>query len=121
MTSTTVETTRPARTFFSVREAAERLGVHYNTVYEACRSGRIRAVRPLGESQRRTSWRIPADEIERLSSGSTVHEVASLLGYSVQTIYRQIRHGRIRATRPFGNQVLRVPADEIQRLTSVAA
>lgn len=46
----------------SIEEAAERLGVHYMTVYRYVRTGRLQAERQQGR------WRIPASSLERVSA-----------------------------------------------------
>ena len=52
----------PAGAFLSVNQAAERLGVHPNTVYRMIVGGRLRAVR-AGRL-----WRIPEAELGRVES-----------------------------------------------------
>jgi excisionase family DNA binding protein len=52
----------PAGAFLSVDQAAERLGVHPNTVYRMIVGGRLRAVR-AGRL-----WRIPGAELGRVES-----------------------------------------------------
>ena len=56
----------PAGAFLSVDQAAERLGVHPNTVYRMIVGGRLRAVR-AGRL-----WRIPGAELGRGESGGQV-------------------------------------------------
>lgn len=56
-------TGEPAAAFLSVGQAAERLGVHPNTVYRMIVAGRLGAVR-AGRL-----WRIPEAELARVSPG----------------------------------------------------
>lgn len=49
--------TKPA---YTITEAAELLGVHVNTLYRLCRSGKLGAFR-IGNA-----WRIPGDNLEAL-------------------------------------------------------
>lgn len=44
----------------SIRQAAERLGVAYRTVYRWIRTGKLEAVQPNGEHG---SWRVPASAL----------------------------------------------------------
>src|SRR4051812_3521760 len=47
----------------TLREAADRLGVHYMTVYRYVRAGRLPATRTGAE------WRVRAADVERLVTG----------------------------------------------------
>jgi len=51
--------------FYSVKEFALKLGVHINTIYKAIKSGRISGFR-VG-SGKKSSFRIPASEINRIA------------------------------------------------------
>lgn len=51
--------------FFTVKEFAIELGVHYNTVYKGIKDGKIVALRLT--SGRNSTFRIPETEIERIA------------------------------------------------------
>ena len=50
--------------FYTVKEFAEELGVHYNTVYKGIKDGKILALRLT--AGKNAVFRIPVTEIERI-------------------------------------------------------
>ena len=53
------------KTYYSIKEFAELLGVHPNTIRNSIKSGRISAFR-IGSGPK-SSYRIPANEISRIA------------------------------------------------------
>jgi len=51
--------------FYKVKEFAEELGVHYNTVYKGIRDGKIIALRLT--QGKNANYRIPVTEIHRIA------------------------------------------------------
>ncbi len=56
----TVETDASGARMIGLQQAADRLGVHYMTVYRYIRTGRLPAVKEAGE------WRIERTAVDRL-------------------------------------------------------
>lgn len=67
---TTPTTTTPVQRLYSIREAAELLGVGKDWIYTRIKSGQIRYV-DLGSGGRREKLRIPADTLQDLIDAHT--------------------------------------------------
>lgn len=85
------------KTWLTVPETAERLGVSVATVYKMAKNGRLPAVRVGQGTLRFAAEDLPA----RVEEGSllTISEVASRLGVSISTVYNMERQGELEAVR----------------------
>ena len=96
--------------WYTQKEVAERLGVSKATVYHYAKQGKIRKIADPHRLHREA--RYYKEEVDRLASereqyptGMRPSEVAKQLGLSVQSVYKYIKDGTIKAVEvPFGDE-----------------
>ena len=96
--------------WYTQKEVAARLGVSKATVYHYAKQGKIRKIADPHRLHREA--RYYKEEVDRLASDSEQYptgmrpsEVAKQLGLSVQSVYKYIKDGTIKAVEvPFGDE-----------------
>jgi excisionase family DNA binding protein len=96
--------------WYTQKQVAERLGVSKATVYHYAKQGKIRKIADPHRLHREA--RYYKEEVDRLASereqqptGMRPSEVAKQLGLSVQSVYKYIKDGSIKAVEvPFGDE-----------------
>ncbi|MBT2710489.1 helix-turn-helix domain-containing protein [Pseudomonas sp. ISL-84] len=96
--------------WYTQKEVAARLGISKATVYHYSKQGKIRKIADPHRLHREA--RYYKEEVDRLSREREQHptglrpsEVAKQLGLSVQSVYKYIKDGTIKATEvPFGDE-----------------
>ena len=96
--------------WYTQKEVAERLGVSKATVYHYAKQGKIRKIADPHRLHREA--RYYKEEVDQLAmergqypTGMRPSEVAKQLGLSVQSVYKYIKDGTIKAVEvPFGDE-----------------
>ena len=53
---------------YTIKEAAEILGFHYQTVWKMIKEGRLKAVQPCGK-RKKGQWRIREEDLKEVAGG----------------------------------------------------